>query len=86
MEKEELAKLLQTSANQGLDLDYLIFLTLSYTGMRVGELVALKWRDIEFEKTPLVLRKPITIQQITHWNIQVVTPKTRKSRRIIVVE
>jgi hypothetical protein len=31
MEKEELTLLLQTAAQKGLDLDYLIFLTLSYT-------------------------------------------------------
>jgi integrase len=57
MEKEELALLLQTAAQKGLDLDYLIFLTLSYTGMRVGELVALKWKGIDFEEHTISITK-----------------------------
>ena len=69
MEKEELALLLQTAAQKGLDMDYLIFLTLSYTGMRAGELVALKWKDIDFEEQPLVSRKRTITQQTIHWSI-----------------
>lgn len=41
LEKEELALFLKTAKERGLELDYLIFLILSYTGIRVGELVAL---------------------------------------------
>lgn len=42
LEKEELALFLKTVANQGLEMDFPVFLTLSYTGMRVGELVCLQ--------------------------------------------
>jgi len=48
LEKEELALFLKTAREQGLELDYLMFLILSYTGIRVGELVSLKWKDINF--------------------------------------
>lgn len=78
--------MLQTAATKGLDIDYLIFLTLSFTGMRAGELMALKWKDIDFEEH--------TISNIkTHYNpsnntveYQLVPPKTRKSKRTIVVD
>lgn len=48
LEKEELALFLKTAKDYGLEHDSLIFLILAYTGIRVGELVALKWKDIDF--------------------------------------
>src|SRR5690606_5425395 len=48
LEKEELALFLKTAVEHGLEHDYLMFLILSYTGIRVGELVALKWKDVDF--------------------------------------
>lgn len=86
MEKEELALLLKTSANKGLDLDYLIFLTLSYTGMRVGELVALKWKDIDFDEHTISITKTYYNPKNNTLDYQLVAPKTRKSKRKIVVD
>lgn len=37
LEKEELALFLKTAKEHGLEHDYLMFLTLSYTGIRIGE-------------------------------------------------
>ena len=42
LEKEALALFLKTTEEYGLKHDYLMFLILSYTRLRVGELVALK--------------------------------------------
>lgn len=50
LEKEELAIFLRTAQNTGLRDDYTIFLVLAYTGIRVGELCALKWSDVDFVK------------------------------------
>lgn len=86
MEKEELALLLQTAAQKGLELDYLIFLTLSYTGMRVGELVALKWKDIDFEEQTISITKTYYNPTNNTLEYQLVPPKTRKSKRAIVVD
>ncbi|WP_409291119.1 tyrosine-type recombinase/integrase [Peribacillus sp. SCS-37] len=86
MEKEELALLLQTAAQKGLDLDYLIFLTLSYTGMRAGELVALKWKDIDFEEHTISITKTYYNPTNNTLEYQLVPPKTRKSKRTIVVD
>ncbi|WP_206809574.1 tyrosine-type recombinase/integrase [Paradesulfitobacterium ferrireducens] len=50
LEKEELSLFLKTSKEKGLDKDYPVFLLLAYTGMRAGEMLALKWKDIDFEE------------------------------------
>lgn len=86
MEKEELASLLQTAATKGLDMDYLIFLTLSYTGMRAGELVALKWKDIDFDEQTISITKTYYNPTNNTLEYQLVPPKTRKSKRVIVVD
>ncbi|MDR7074974.1 tyrosine-type recombinase/integrase [Fictibacillus barbaricus] len=86
MEKEDLALLLKTAAQKGLDLDYLIFLTLSYTGMRAGELVALKWKDIDFEEQTISITKTYYNPTNNTLEYQLVPPKTRKSKRTIVVD
>ncbi|WP_336497574.1 tyrosine-type recombinase/integrase [Psychrobacillus sp. FJAT-51614] len=64
LEKEELALFLKTAKERGLELDYLIFLILSYTGIRVGELVALKWKDIDFVNQTISITKRIIIPTI----------------------
>ncbi|MGE7921114.1 tyrosine-type recombinase/integrase [Viridibacillus sp. NPDC093762] len=86
LEKEELALFLKTAKNQGLALDYLMFLTLSYTGIRVGELVALKWKDIDFVNQTISITKTYYNSNNNTVQFQLVTPKTKKSRRKIVVD
>jgi integrase len=86
MEKEELALLLQTAAQKGLDMDYLIFLTLSYTGMHAGELVALKWKDIDFKEHTISITKTYYNPTNNTLEYQLVPPRTRKSKRTIVVD
>ena len=46
------------------------------TGMRRGELLGLRWEDIDFEGSRLHVRR-------TLWRGKVVTPKSRRSRRAI---
>jgi integrase len=41
LEKEELAHFLKLAYTDGLEMDHLVFTLLSYTGMRIGELLAL---------------------------------------------
>lgn len=57
LEKEELALFLETAKNNGLEHDYLVFLILAYTGIRVGELVALKWKDVDFKNHTISITK-----------------------------
>ncbi|WP_409970881.1 tyrosine-type recombinase/integrase [Bacillus sp. Bva_UNVM-123] len=57
LEKEELALFLKTTKEQGLEHDYLAFLILSYSGIRAGELIALKWKDIDFVNHTISITK-----------------------------
>lgn len=86
LEKEELAILLKTAKKQGLELDYLIFLILSYTGIRVGELVALKWKDIDFVNQTISITKTYYNPNNNTVKFLLVTPKTKKSKRKVVVD
>jgi integrase len=85
-EKEELDLFLDTVSEKGLYMDNLIFLTLSYTGMRVGELVALKWKDIDFENHTIRITKTYYNENNNTIQYQLVSPKTSKSRRKIMVD
>lgn len=86
LEKEELALFLQTTKEHGLNRDYAIFLTLAYTGMRVGELCALKWNDINFEEQTISISKTYYNPKNNIKKYTLLTPKTKTSKRIIDVD
>ena len=86
LEKEDLALFLKTSKNYGLEHDYLMYLILAYSGIRVGELVALKWKDIDFINHTISITKTYYNPKNNTLEYQLVTPKTRKSRRKIIVD
>ena len=69
-----------------MELDYLIFLILSYTDIRVGELVALKWKDIDFVNQTISITKTYYNPNNNTIKFLLVTPKTKKSRRKVVVD
>lgn len=57
-----------------------------YTGLRIGELCALRWSDIDFEKNILTVRR--TVQRIRTGNstkLHVDVPKSRSSQRSIPI-
>ncbi|AYV72447.1 site-specific integrase [Bacillus sp. PK3-056] len=85
-EKEELALFLNTVRKKGLFMDNAIFTTLSYTGMRVGELVALKWKDIDFNKQTIHITKTSYTPDNNTKKYQLVPPKTKSSRRKIAID
>lgn len=57
---------------------YTLFMTLYYSGMRKGELLALTWKDIDFENNKIDINK-------TEYQRQITTPKTAASTRKIVM-
>lgn len=85
-EKEELLLFLNTANEKGLFMDFAIFVLLSYTGMRVGELVALKWKDIDLKKHLIRITKTYYNPDNNSHKYQIVPPKTKKSRRKIIVD
>lgn len=59
-----------------------IFMTLYYTGIREGELMALTPADIDFEKSTVTINK--SYQRLNCEDI-ITTPKTPKSNRVITI-
>ena len=55
-----------------------------YTGLRIGELVALTWDDVNFKTKELNINKTITrIRKNKEWIEMIIEPKTKKSIRKI---
>lgn len=61
---------------------YMAFMTLYWTGMRLGELLALTIGDVDFEKRTIGISK--SYQRISGKDI-ITEPKTPKSKRIITI-
>jgi integrase len=86
LEKEELSLFLKAARTQGLESDLVIFIALAYTGMRAGELCALKWRDIDFENHTISITKTYYNPTNNTLKYELLPPKTKTSRRIIEVD
>ncbi|WP_394186853.1 tyrosine-type recombinase/integrase [Metabacillus halosaccharovorans] len=86
LEKEELARFLRTSDSDGLEMDSLIFTTLAYTGLRIGELLALKWTDFDEEKGSLRVTKTLYNPSNNIQNYELLPPKTSGSIRTIRID
>ena len=52
-----------------------LFLTAAFTGLRLGELLALRWRDVDFARHTIRVRASFTAGQLT-------TPKSGKVRAL----
>jgi integrase len=86
LEKEELAHFLRLAYSDGIDMDYLIFTTLAYTGLRIGELLALKWTDFDEEKGSLRVTKTLYNPKNNIKEYELLTPKTTGSIRTIRID
>lgn len=62
----------------------LFFKMLYFLGLRQGELQALNWNDIDFERKELKINKTLTTK-IKGENWTITTPKTKNSNRIIPI-
>lgn len=65
-------------------MDEVIFTTLAYTSIRVGELVSLQWKDIDFKNHTIRVTKTYYNKKNNTRDYQLVPPKTLRSRRIII--
>lgn len=81
--KEELLHFLQV-VKQYPDPLYPMFHILAFTGLRKGELLALRWKDIDFENETLSVKQTLTT--VENWALDFQTPKTEKSLRTISVD
>ncbi|EJS8320062.1 site-specific integrase [Listeria monocytogenes] len=61
-----------------------MFRILDFTGLRKGELLALRWKDIDFEDQILSVKQ--TLATVEHWRLEFQVPKTEKSLRTIPLD
>ena len=76
--REQFDKFCDTLMNKRIS--WIAFQTLYYTGLRIGELLALQIQDIDFDKKILTVNK--SLQRINRQDI-ITEPKTPKSKRKI---
>lgn len=86
MEKQTLKELLNTAKRFGFDHDLAMFTLLAYTGMRIGEVLALQWSDIDYEEQTITIRKNMFNPKNNLREYRLETPKTDASNRVIVVD
>lgn len=85
-EEDELQAFLQASVTQGLENDMEWFYLMAFTGMRVGEVCALKWTDINFEEKTIRITKTMDMPNHNMREYQLTPPKTKKSIRVFDVD
>lgn len=82
--KQELSHFLECCKKE-CDLKYYAaFRLLAYSGMRKGELRALTWNDVDFNKNTISINKTATIDETGKTVIQL--PKTHNSTRVISMD
>lgn len=86
LELDELKTFLTITKEHGLYMDYLSFVTLAYTGMRLGEMIALKWSDLDFTKKTIRITKTYYNPSNNKTSYELLTPKTKKSIRTIMID
>lgn len=83
---EELDEFLDTVDAAGLELDKEIFYTLAFSGMRTGELLALKMSDLDFEERTIDISKNMYNENNNMRDYELTPPKTEGSIRLIDME
>ena len=77
LNQEEARRLLEAASGDRLEALYVLAIT---TGLRQGELLALKWEDVDLERSVLRVRRTLTR---TGERLSSGEPKTKKSRRSV---
>ena len=77
---EEFRKFIDSVMNKRLS--YMAFMTLYWTGMRLGELLALNPNDVDLEKRTIAITK--SYQRLGKKDV-ITLPKTSKSKRVITI-
>ena len=81
--KEELNRFLTIAKKDSSQVFYTLSHTIAYTGLRIGEALALKWSDINFKDKMISVNHTL----VTVDGKQVLqSPKTKASKRIISVD
>lgn len=86
LEREELEEFLKAVREHGLDYDLEWFYLLAFSGMRSGELLALKWTDINFNTNEIRITKTLYNPDNNMKKYELTPPKTEGSIRTITIE
>ena len=81
--KEELKEFLKLAQTATLSYFFPLVHLMSYTGLRQGEALALKWSDIDFENKKITVNKT-AVRIEGKQSLQ--TPKTKNSKRVISID
>ncbi len=65
-----------SSAAAASEQDGAIFLTAAFTGLRRGELIALRWRDVDFERSAIRVSRQLRERQADHTEVR---PRTGRA-------
>lgn len=86
LEKEELEQFLEIAKTiHKPENSFQFFAVLAYSGMRAGELLALKWSDVNFDNCTIRITKTYYNPNNNKRNYQILTPKTKASIRTITL-
>ncbi|GKV54284.1 site-specific integrase [Sporosarcina sp. NCCP-2222] len=83
LEKDEIQNFLAGVKSSGRRNAYPIALTMLSTGLRVGEVLALTWNDIDVERRELVVNKTLFEKAADEGGFEFVPPKTEDSNRTV---
>jgi integrase len=81
LETNEISQFLEAVEKHGLYLDTERFYLLTFSGMRSGELCALKWTDITFKENTIRITKTLTNETNNMRKFDITPPKTDGSIR-----
>jgi integrase len=84
LEKNELSKFLQAVKENGTTQEYTLFFLLAYTGLRIGEACALKWKDVNRAENFISITKTLYVREGVE-NFVLNTPKTKSSIREVEI-
>lgn len=79
--REELIAFLDYTGKSGDHKWHALFRILAFSGCRKGEILALRWEDLNFKKNTLSISKTLTLGLENKLIVQ--PPKTKKSKRVL---
>ncbi|MFT8852698.1 MAG: site-specific integrase [Leuconostoc suionicum] len=85
LNSEQLGRFLKYWENKPLKM-YAYFRLMSYTGMRRGEMLALEWSDIDFEKRTVNISKAIGVNYLNNTTSMYLKEPKASSRRKISID
>lgn len=80
--KDELKKFLDVAKDTNLK-KYTLFRLLAFSGMRIGECLALTWHDLNYKNNTIAINKTLAR---TKNGIKIQTPKTKSSNRVVSLD